>query len=499
MQFFSRKHRFSDPPIEISYHQDRDRNLIEDVPFVSEYMIQGELSFGMLTDYEMEEFLLPQAEEQFLNEIRTFPRNQPQEIIEKCRRDTNVASYLRKIWTQQQEIIEKSVAEVNLDNLNGETIDIGDVEGTQFKKPTTSRKRPTESLPETPTKKRKTSTKEAVRDASVDVPSTSTDVPSIVLAPHEKRPVQESVEHPTEPSIVEPIIIQEFPIQQVNINEIELVEQPRGRRRRRKFADNEIALSDGEMRNMISNVKAHTTELWLSSTRTHSVDYYLQQPCSKISHGVLAKKLNELFSKHMITRPVIENELPDMDEEDTVREGMTSKIHERTDEMTSKIDLPITDISEHSKTVEKIQPIQHTMQQTLFEMQIEDSEKQVEVSLPAVPEINGPKYKKVKPIELSEIPPHVEKSITSSLSPKATLTKSELKAFLEIRWRDEANVKFHELISSDSYTKIDVARAFSYCLEFQAEKYAVVKQDIPYGIIWIAKYVNSSESSGETS
>ncbi|XP_076279831.1 uncharacterized protein LOC143208853 [Lasioglossum baleicum] len=190
----------------------------------------------------MDRFLSPQAEEQLLNEIRTFLCDGPQEIIGE---------------TVQVSSIDLNNRDVETIQTRTETLSI-DNQDILFKIPVKSTKGTTMSLLETPTKRRKISTEEircAQTPSSVDM----------ALLAHAEEPasqlkepiVPESVAEPAEISVQGPVALTEVPIPQVQVIEGEelILESRRGGI---KIVDKKILLSSIEMQRWITNVHAHT-------------------------------------------------------------------------------------------------------------------------------------------------------------------------------------------------------------------------------------------------
>nr|XP_031834287.1 uncharacterized protein LOC116427726 [Nomia melanderi] len=447
------------PPVtEVFYDPNRamDKHLITEDPYTSviEHQMQEELNFGALTDYEMEKFLLLlQTDEQSLNEVRRF-----------CR-DSSLVPPIDLNNLEETNEIEK---EMQAPSTSREEV-LVEIEDAEFKSPVIPRKRKTKSFTETPSKRRKISLVEEPL-LPVDVPlQVPQEAPSLVAEEPSMPALPEaSAIAPQESSVQKSMLVLEREIsdQIAPITEDITVVLP-SRPKQRKIFDVETKLSDAIMQKYIRDVAAHTMKHTKYAATLPSPMEYLKQPSTKTSHGVLAQKLTKFYSGHMTTRRIEENEYPHLEIDSSftsihrpVRVN-GSIIQEKTNEMSSAIAIPPAEMSEQSKMVENANQIE--------DIQIEALRPPIEESSEAVPEMNGFK-ERIGEITTSSQKPlngKIRKSASkasSVFSLTANITKSELKALLEIHWRQGTIIKFHDIISPDTYTKVDAACAFQYCL-----------------------------------
>ncbi|XP_076165741.1 uncharacterized protein LOC143145854 isoform X3 [Ptiloglossa arizonensis] len=493
-----------DPPV-IEVFRDVERplnlHLITERPYTSiiEHLIQDEMNFGVLTDSEMEKFMLPEAEEQCLNEIRKFHWNESEDIIEEC-----VQIPLVDLNGFEIDIVESEIEtrEVFTKEDQRESLLIN--EDHQLKKPAavTPKKRTTKSLIETPKKRRKVSSEEvpASQSISADVPPLPP--PEILALPLAEIHALEFADVTAQ--VLASVNSSEFePQQRSAFKNVQLTEIIIPRRRKKLF-DKQTGLSSNVMRNWIKNVAAHTVEHCSFTATLPSAKEYLTQPTLKNLGTSWAEPLMKLF-RHYLTGPFFaQNEFLDFETDqvkfkETIRPDTSSKLHGQIGELSSKIAITTTtETSDYSKTIEKILPIDHYRAKIPEEQQ----RKQIEESLVELPEITNIEEKirqtsntEMLEKQLNERKRRLSTSSFSSCS-RIHLIKAEVLALLEIHWYQGNLVKFQDLITLD-YNKLDASCAFQYCLEFHAENVLILKQDQPFHTIWIEKYPYYSSKNGE--
>ncbi|XP_043255170.1 uncharacterized protein LOC122398965 [Colletes gigas] len=477
-------------------------HLITEEPYTSlmEHLMQDEKSFGMLTDFEMDKFLLPEAEEQqkFLNEIRRFDWNE---------------SILLPLGNCNTFEFDLPNAEEEIRMLSARK-DQGELEineETQFKQPApaTPKKRSTKSRSETPTKKRKLSSAEvpilepsevlALKPSEISTlvpPEVPAPAPSEVLPlPFPEEYVLQIREAIAQMAAVEHA--SEFEIQLPAIENSELIRAIRPKRRRKLF-DTETSLPNTVMRSLIANVAAHTTQHHLHAANTlPSANEYLTQPALKLLNRPWAESLTKSFKRHLNKPSAVLNEFLDFDIDpksgETIRPDTSNKSHVQVEELFSKIGITTTETSDHSKTLKEL----HSIIECYPTVPEEQQRKEIEepsVPLLEVTDIEE-KFRETTP-QLSRRKTKDKSMLSDTLSFNNSVTKREFLALLEILWHDTSVVKFHDVIPPSNYNKTDAACTFYYCLEYYAEKVIILTQTESFGPIFIRRH--PSESSDDS-
>lgn len=201
------------------------------------------------------------------------------------------------------------------------------------------------------------------------------------------------------------------------------------------------------MRRYIENVYAHTLKEFRFTTILPSAKHYLKQPSMKINNRSWGKTLIEFFNQYFKKPLIVQNEFQDMLDfkmketivEETIRADDSNRLRDQITELSSKIMIATTETIDVSKTLDKIFPIEN--------IEVKEFEEQTK------------EIKESEAVLISEITSFEEK-----ISSKTYLTKRELLALMVIHWNEGILIKFHDLISPESYNKIDAACAFQYCL-----------------------------------
>ncbi|XP_006608638.1 uncharacterized protein LOC102680971 isoform X3 [Apis dorsata] len=416
-------------------------HLITEEPYSSaiENLIQNEMNFGALPTHEMEKFILPGVEELSLNEIRRFHWDQSIEI-------PNESIQVPLLDVNKFEIeIEKETRLASAGRDQPESFFI--FENHHIKNiPATPKKRTSKSPIEIPIKRRKiTSTEE---------------LPAIELFP---APITEIMYAPDLSSELQKEVFPQF--QNIELNEIKKT------KKKKIYLDKQTKLTDTIMRRYIENVYAHTIKQFRFTTILPSAKEYLKQPSMKINNRSWGKTLIEFFNQYFKKPLIIQSKFQDMLDfkmketivGETIRADDSSRLRDQITELSSKIMIATTETIDVSKTLDKILPIES--------IEVKEFEEQTK------------EIKESEAVLISEITSFEEK-----ISSKTYLTKRELLALMVIHWNEGILIKFHDLISPESYNKIDAACAFQYCLEFHAEKVVILKQAEPFDTIWIEKY-----------
>ncbi|XP_054001984.1 uncharacterized protein LOC128888844 [Hylaeus anthracinus] len=495
----------NDPPTRqmINDHVSRKLHLITEKPysFVMNHLIQDETNFGVMTDFDLENFMLPEEEDQFLNEIRKIDQRQSQQINDSI------------VDIRDIEFIESKKG-------HGDSFPNQDqreflvIHDDQFKKPIpgTPKKRASKSLPGTPSKKRKISSKE------LTPPHTSVEVPvvdvhelqsgEVVPPPHtyQEVPLVDELQ-PAEviAQRLEPIQVTDLELQPFIHEHVELTGDTRKRRIRKKLYDKETMLSNNVLRNAIGNVAIHTVEHYSHiPNNALSAKKYLTQPALKFLNRPWAEILIKLFERHLVIPSVTQNEFSNLqiDEtelNETLRPDPTSKLDIQEVEISSK--LAIIEPNDHSKTINKTQPrasLPHNLPIALTHSAYVPGEQQQEeitgvppeeVTFPEIPALEEKESETTKELEIQLNGRKPPSSTSGSISSyRVSLTKAEFQALLEVHWHQRIIPKFHDIISPNNYNKLDASRAFLYCLELHAEKVVVLEQTKPYDTISIQRY-----------
>ncbi|KAK1132735.1 hypothetical protein K0M31_014113 [Melipona bicolor] len=437
-------------------------HLITEEPYTSaiEHLMQDEMNFGILPQHDVEKFILG-VEDLPLNEIRRFHWDQSAEIPGESIQIPLVDVNKFEIDTIETEK-ETRVASAGSDQRKSLIVS----KDSHVKTPTVSRKRILSSPTETPTKRSK---------IEENLPLT---LPIELLAePLAKpAPITEVLPPPELPSELQ----QGLPVIEVT----ELPEVKRSRKRRKLF-DKQTKLSNTLMRKYIQNVTAHTIkeQPWFIPTLP-SAKEYLRQPSTKIFNKLWGETLTKFFSQYFI-KPLaqtVQDEFQDIlfEIERTIAgETIRVDVLSRTDELAEKTyirkNMTTTyEMIDPSKMSEQILSTENLEKKELEERKKETKESE-EALIPDLPEITD---------------------FEEEIRPKTYLTKKELLVLMEIHWRESILIKFHTLISSENYNKLDAATAFRYCLEFHAEKVLILKQAEPYDTIWIERYPYYISKSG---
>lgn len=74
-------------------------------------------------------------------------------------------------------------------------------------------------------------------------------------------------------------------------------------------------------------------------------------------------------------------------------------------------------------------------------------------------------------------------------SPPIPITKQDLLALVEVKWRDAEMVEFHDVIPPNAYSKADAIECFLLLLELHEEKKITLEQAVP-DVLWIKQYSN---------
>ena len=237
-----------------------------------------------------------------------------------------------------------------------------------------------------------------------------------------------------------------------------------------------------------------------------SVNEYLSQPSVKILGKSWGNTLTRFYSRHLPCHFIAPNEFPDVLDfeaeqimhETTLRADASSKLPDKTGELSSKLPIISIETPGQSKTIEGMLPIEELNNQRRTK---EHQSKEIAESLMELPEITGLEERTEEVIEIPGRRDSDERRPESSSKASSScfnvyLAKAEVLALLEIHWQGVGLCTFHDLISSDHYKKIDASCAFQYCLEFHAKKVVILKQAEPFETIWIEKYPTySSEDS----
>ncbi|XP_076666343.1 uncharacterized protein LOC143367953 [Andrena cerasifolii] len=479
-------------------------HLIAEEPYTSvvEHLMQHEMNFGALTSFEMEKFMLPGPKDSSLNEIRRFAGDQSEEITEG-----SVQVPLADITNLEFEIpeTEKETRAAFARRNKRESLVV--VEDQVNKSaPLTPKKRTLKSPAETPTKKSKISAEEM----AVPLPPPSPG-PILVEPPAEPPAPEsalaaaladalESVQAAAPADALESESRQQYP----TIEGVEFIEVPRQKRSHRKLFDEQIKLSDNVMQKWLMDIRAHTKEHHPSAVFP-SVKEYLSQPSVKILGKSWGFTLTRFYSRHLPRHFIAPNEFSDVPDfeaeqityETTLRADASSKLPDKTGELSSKLPITSIETTGQLKTIEGMLPIEEFQAKECEEHQ----RKEIAESLIELPEIIGLEERTEGAIEIpgrrdSDERGPKSSSKSSSSSFNVYLAKAEVLALLEIHWQERYTVTFHDLISSDHYNKMDACCAFQYCLEFYADKVIIMKQAEPFGTIWIEKYpASSSEDS----
>ncbi|KAK9297944.1 hypothetical protein QLX08_008479 [Tetragonisca angustula] len=449
-------------------------HLITEEPYTSaiEHLMQDEMNFGILPQHDLEKFILG-VEDLPLNEIRRFHWDQSAEIPGESIQVPLVDVNKFEIDTIETEK-ETRVASAGSDQRKSLIVS----KDPHVKKPTVSRKRTLSSPTETPIKRSKI----------------EENLPPMLPTEPLAEPLAESAPM-TE--VLPPPELQEEGLSKV-LEVTELPEVTRSRKKRKLF-DRQIKLSDTLMRKYIQNVTAHTIKEhpWFMPTLP-SAKEYLRQPSTKIFNKLWGETLTKFFSQYFI-KPLaqtVQDEFQDILFEiertiagETIRVDVLSKTDELTEKTYIRKNMTTTyEMIDPSKMSEQILSTEN-LERKLEEKRKETKESE-EALIPDLPEITDFEEK----IEKSSDEKKTKSS--SSSESKTCLTKKELLVLIEIHWRDSTLIKFHTLISSENYNKLDAATAFRYCLEFHAEKVLILKQAEPYDTIWIEKYPYYISKSG---
>ncbi|XP_076637186.1 uncharacterized protein LOC143349661 [Colletes latitarsis] len=479
-------------------------HLITEEPYTSfmEHLIQDEKSFGMLTDFEMDRFLLPEAEEQqkFLNEIRRF--------------DWNESILLPLSYNIFEFDLPNTEEEIRMLSARKDQGELEINEENQFKQPApgTPKKRSTKSYSETPTKKRKLSSAEVPILESSEVLALKPSEISTLVPPEIPAPAPSEVLPPPFPekhvlsltkATAQMAAVEhasEFEIQLPAIENSELIRVVRPKRGRKLF-DREINLTNTVMRNWITNVAAHTTQHHLRATNTlPSANEYLTQPVLKMLNRPWAKSLTKSFKRNLIKPSAVSNEFLDFDVDDpkfgeTIRPDTTNKSHVQVDELFSKIGITTTEIFDHSKTSKEL----HSIIECYPRVSEEQQGKEIEEPLVPLLEVTDieEKFRETTP-QLSRRKTKDKLMLSDNPSLNSNVTKREFLAMLEILWHDTSIVKFHDVIPSSDYNKTDAACTFQYCLEYHAEKVIILTQAESFGPILIKKYPSKTGDDNNT-
>nr|XP_012145108.1 PREDICTED: uncharacterized protein LOC100875607 isoform X1 [Megachile rotundata] len=415
-------------------------------------------------------------------------------------------------WDNSEEAIEESKMQVPLVDIDQFQIDVIEteeekrlasarrdqresliaVEGGQLKKltPPISKKRSLKYSDEVATKRRKISPEEKTPPVLAPLPET---VPG---------PIPEPVPEPIPELLPEPVPIPEQQEQAQQNLEREAIVGLTKTKKKRKFSDKETKLSDTVMQSWIRNISAHTIKHPRFATTLPSVMEYIMQPSVMIFNKSRGRSLIKLFEQHLIGPFVAQNEYEILDFEiedtihgETIRADISSKIRDQTAEISSKLAITTTDTTDQSKTLEKIPPINGFQPKLSDENHITEM-KEGQEPIVELPDITDIEHKiRESSVKLEKL--NGRKSESTSVSSETRLTKHELLALMEVQWHEKGMIKFEDIISPESYSKKDAARAFSLCLEFHKEKVVILKQAECFCTIWIEKYPCYSSGTDE--
>lgn len=82
-----------------------------------------------------------------------------------------------------------------------------------------------------------------------------------------------------------------------------------------------------------------------------------------------------------------------------------------------------------------------------------------------------------------------QKPVVVVPSPPIPITKQDLHALVEVKWRDAEMVEFHDVIPPNAYSKADAIECFLLLLELHEEKKITLEQAVP-DVLWIKQYSN---------
>ncbi|OAD58128.1 Meiotic recombination protein REC8 like protein [Eufriesea mexicana] len=345
-------------------------HLITEEPYTSaiEHLMQDEMNFGILSNHEMEKFILPGVEELSLNEIRRFH------------------------WDESAKIPDESM-QISLNDIN--KFEIENVETERGTRLASAGKDQRESLLAVEDYQAKklvcTTPKKRTLNSPIETPTKKSKIISINELP--PLPIESSSALITEP-ILAPELLFQLGQKTVSVfRNIELNEIIKPRRKKKLF-DKQIKLTDTVMRKCIGNITVHTKPQFI--TIQPSANEYLRQPSMKIFNKSWGKTLTKFFNRYFTKPLMVQNEFENVLDfkigetigGETLRLDNSSKLQNQTGELSSKIVSAIIETTDPSKTLDRIIPTENIQTKVLNEKPRRET-KEFEGTMIELPEITS--------------------------------------------------------------------------------------------------------------